>query len=155
MAAEHHVELAGDPFHSLELLSREASSWGATWRRDGQQRGRLALPVLAGLRRGWVEGEVTIEAAGGGSRLTFRVEKSDYRLQTASVGVLAVAALGALVVVFGPFVPALHAAVPLGILLSVGAWLVIVARLRNSGPEEFLEGLAEADAAPAADAAPE
>ena len=151
MPAEHRVELEGDPSRSLDLLSREATSWGARWRRDGQRGGRLALPVLAGLRRGWVEGEVTVEPAGGGSRLTFRIDKSDYRLQAMSVAVLLVAALGALVVVFGPFVPALRPAVPLGILLSVGAWLFIVAGLRNSGPEEFLEGLAAQAAAPDAE----
>lgn len=154
-AAEHRVELAGDPTHSLDLLDREAASWGAAWQRDGQRGGRLSLPVLAGLRRGWVEGEVTVEPAGDGSRLTFRVDKSDYHLQAMSVAVLLVAALGALVVLVGPFVAALRPAVPAGILLAVGAWLFIVAGLRNSGPEEFLEGLAAAAAAPEAAAAGE
>jgi len=146
-AAEHRVELAADPDRGLELLAREAASWGATWQRGGQQDGRLALPVLAGLRRGWVEGEVTVEPAGAGSRLTFRIDKNDYRLQAMSVAVLLVAALGALVVLVGPFVAALRPAVPAGILLAVGAWLFIVAGLRNSGPEEFLEGVAAAAAA--------
>jgi len=154
MTAEHQVELAEDPDASLELVSREATSWGAAWRRDGRRGGRLTLPVLAGLRRGRVEGEVIVEPAGAGSRLTFRIDKSDYRLQGMSVAVLLVAALGALAVVVGPFVPALRPAVPLGILLSVGAWLFIVAGLRNSGPEEFLEGLAAASP-PVADAAEE
>lgn len=155
MPAEHQVELTRDPHGSLELLSREATSWGARWQRDGLG-GRLTLPVLAGLRRGWVEGEVTVEPAGGGSRLVFRIDRSDYRLQTLSVAVLVVAAAGALVFVFAPFVPALRPAVPLGILLSVAAWLFIVAGLRNSGPEEFLETLAlEAGEPPEAEAAAE
>ena len=52
------------------------------------------------------------------------------------------AALGALATIFVWWVPALLPVVPLGILLSLAAWFFIIARLRNSGPEEFFEALA-------------
>lgn len=141
--SEHEVEIARDPARSLELLSQEALTWGARWRRDGQRGGHLELPVLAGLRRGWVEGPVTVARSPAGSRLTFRVEKSRYRIEVLSVLILAAAGAGALVFLVGPFVPALRPVMPVGFLLTVAAWLFIVARLRNSGPEEFLEWLAE------------
>lgn len=139
--SEHHVDLTRDPSGSLDLLSEEATSWGGSWRREGQG-GRLELPVLAGLRRGRVEGRITVAHTGAGSRLTFRVEKSRYRLEKTSVAVLAVAAFGALLFLLAPFVPRLLPAMPLGFLLTVAAWLFIVAGLRNSGPEEFFESLA-------------
>ena len=140
---EHHIELARDPAGSLELISREAASWGAEWSRESPDGGRLQLPVLAGLRHGWVEGPVTVEPAEAGSRLTFTIEKSVYFLQRTSVAVLAFAALGALALLVAPFVPALWPLMPIAFMLAIGAWLFIVARLRNSGPEEFLETLAQ------------
>ncbi len=139
--SEHHVDLARDPSSSLDLLSAEASSWGGRWSRDGLG-GRLELPVLAGLRRGRIEGRITVVPSGAGSRLTFRVESSRYRLEKMSVAVLAVAAFGALVLLVAPFVPRLLPAMPLGFLVTVAAWLFIVAGLKNSGPEEFFESLA-------------
>jgi hypothetical protein len=141
--SEHEIELAHDPARCLELLSEGAPTWGAEWRRDGRQGGRLGLPVLAGLRRGWVEGPVTVARSEAGSRLTFRVEEERYHLETLSVLILATAGVGALVFLVAPFVPALRPAMPAGFILTVAAWLFIVARLRNSGPEEFFAWLAE------------
>lgn len=139
----HEIEIADDPSRSLELLSRRASSWGAHWRPDGKRAGHLELPVLAGLRRGWVEGPVTVARSKAGSRLTFRVERSVYRLETLSVVILATAGAGALVFLIAPFVPAMRPMMPVGFILTIAAWLFIVARLRNSGPDEFFEWLAE------------
>ncbi len=146
--SQHRIVLARDPSGSLELISREAASWGGGWSRESPTGGRLELPVLAGLRHGWVEGPVSVEPVAAerseaGSRLTFTVEKSAYRLQRTSVTVLAFAALGALVLVVAPFVRPLWPVMPIAFMLAIGAWLFIVARLRNSGPEEFLETLAQ------------
>ena len=140
---EMAVELDHDPVEALRRVAHAASDWGAKWTREGAVEGRLELPVLAGLRRGWVEGRVTAEAKGEGSRLVFCQEGSQYRLETVSVVFLMLGALGTLVVLVAPLVPALWPALPPGVLLAVAAWLFIVARLRNSGPEEFFGSLSE------------
>jgi hypothetical protein len=145
---EHVLELDEKPRDALRLLAEAAEDWGGAWQpRLGG--GRLRLPVMAGLRRGWVAGEVTVEEGGdgSGSRLRLRVEESAYRVDRASVAVLVLAAGGALVMVLLPLFPQLIRLVPVGIVLAVGAWLFIVARLRNSGPEEFFQDLAERSAA--------
>ncbi len=138
---EHRIELAEDPAGCLRLLARAAEDWGGRWQPEDGDGGRLELPVVAGVHRGWAVGRVRVEAVGEGSRLTFRVEERLYAVQTATVTVLVLAAGGALTTVVAPFVPALWPLVPLGIMVSVGAWFFIT-RLRNSGPEEFLETLA-------------
>ncbi|MEM7582619.1 MAG: hypothetical protein AAF560_04505 [Acidobacteriota bacterium] len=137
---EHQLDLAEDPITALNLVAMAADDWGGLWQ-PGKGGGRLGLPVIAGLRRGWVAGELTVEEAGEGSRLTFQVDKSEYRVQRPAALTLALAALGALVTVIAPFVPALWGLVPIGILMSIAAWFLVIARLRNSGPEEFFEDL--------------
>ena len=49
------------------------------------------------------------------------------------------AALGGLVTVLWPLVPALQPLLPAGLVFAVGAWFLIVTRLQNRGVEEFLE----------------
>ncbi len=148
MNAEHHVELDCEPEAAYARVAREAESWGGEWHRDGAG-GRLQLPVVAGLRYGWVAGRLWVESRdAAGSRLVFRVEESGYRVQTASAVVLVIAALGALTFIVAPFVPVLWPLVPLGFMLALGAWLFIVSHLRNSGPEEFLEAVARVAAHP-------
>jgi hypothetical protein len=48
-------------------------------------------------------------------------------------------ALGCAGVVLWPFFPRLLPLAPVGFLMAVATWLMVVARLRNSGIEEFLE----------------
>ena len=139
---EHSLELAEDPVTSLNLVAMAAEGWGGLWQADGQRGGRLGLPVMAGLRRGWVAGELTVEPAGDGSRLTYKIDKSEYKVQRAPFMMLVVAALGAVVITIAPLFPVLLRLVPLGIVLCLIAWFFVVARLRNSGPEEFFEDLA-------------
>ncbi len=142
---EHVIELPGRPRAVLGLVARTADDWGGTWQPRGETGGRLGLPVTAGLRRGWVAGELEVEAAAdaSGTRLRLRLDAGEYRVEQASVAVLVLAAAGALLPIFVPFYPALMRLVPLGLLLALGAWFFIVARLRNSGPEEFFHDLAE------------
>lgn len=139
---EHSLELPEDPVTSLNLVAMAADAWGGMWQAEGRGGGRLGLPVIAGLRRGWVAGQLTVEANGDGSRLTYRVDKSEYRVQKSAALILLVAAFGAGVTVIAPLFPALLSLVPLGIVMSLIAWFFVVARLRNSGPEEFFEDLA-------------
>jgi len=98
--------------------------------------------VIAGLRRGWVAGQLTVERAGDGSRLTYRVDQGEYKVQKSAAVILLVAALGAAVTIVAPLFPALLRLVPISIVLCLMAWFFVVARLRNSGPEEFFEDLA-------------
>ncbi len=140
---EHRLELPEDPVTSLNLVAMAADSWGGLWQAEGKGGGRLGLPVMAGLRRGWVAGQLTVEPGGDGSRLTYLVDKGEYKVQKASVFMLLLAACGALVTIVAPLVPSLWRLVPLGLVLCLAAWLLVVSRLRNSGPEEFFEDLAQ------------
>ena len=144
---EHSLELPEDPRAVLRWVARAADDWGGAWQPRSERAGRLGLPVEAGVRRGWVAGEVEVEATDEGSTLRWRLDKSEYRVDQATVAVLVLAAGGALVTILLPFFPRLIRLVPVGILLALGAWLFIVSRLRNSGPEEFLQDLAERSAA--------
>jgi len=142
MNNEYTVDLDAPPQDSLELLAATAEDWGGGWESDGPQSGRLAIPVLAGLRRGFVVGRVDVEAAGEGSRLRFQPEESHYHVQKPAVVILLLAAFGGLLTIAGLFVPSLLPLVPVGALLAVASWLVVVVRLRNTGPEEFFQTLA-------------
>lgn len=139
---EHSLELPENPVTSLNLVAMAAEDWGGLWQAEGPSGGRLGLPVIAGLRRGWVAGQLTVEPAGDGSRLTYRIDKSDYQVQKAAALTLFVAGLGAITIIIAPLFPALFRLVPIGIVLSLMAWFFVIARLRNSGPEEFFEDLA-------------
>lgn len=144
------IEIFESVSDALEKLAVAADSWGGSWQltssSEQQAEGILALPVLAGLRRGWVEGTVTLQAIGSQSdscRLSFEVTDSSYWLERFSVAMLCLGAAGALTTVVGPLIPALWPFLPIGVLLALAAWLFIVARLKNSGPEEFFDLLVE------------
>lgn len=122
-------------------MERAAEVWGAEWSRQG---GRLALPVSAGLRSGRVEARLWTEPAAAGSVLVLRVEQTAYRLRTNAVVVLGIAAAGALTTVVWPLFPRLLPLVPLGLVLAVGAWFLVITRLATSGPEDFLEVVRQA-----------
>lgn len=134
-----HADLAMEPAQALRRIAEAAEAWGAGWKPEGVSGGRLVLPVLAGLRRGWLGGEVSVDRQGEGTRVSFRPEESSYRIDRPAFVTLLIAAVGALITVLAPFVPRFWPLVPIGILLGLGAWLFIVARLRNSGPEEFFD----------------
>jgi hypothetical protein len=141
------------PSAALAAATRAASDWGAelTAAATPGGAGRLRLPVTVGLRRGWMEGELVAEElssdTGGtgdssdihGSRLSFRVERSGYSVPAGPVAFLILGALGGLTLVVWPLYPPLLRLAPLGVVLALGAWFVVLSRLRVSGPEEFLE----------------
>ena len=140
------AELPIDRATSLTLVARLAEDWNGRWIPESRRAGRLGLPVLAGVRHGWVEGRLTIESGEGdpdGSILLYHVDKSEYRVRKRVVALLLFSAWAALVVLFFPFFPRLAALLPVCLMILVGAWLFIVGALRNSGPEEFFEMLEE------------
>ena len=137
------IELDESPVAALNLVARQAELWGADWETVDAESGKIGLPVTAGLRHGWIEGTVRVESDGPGrSRITFEPEHADYRADRGSVMILSAAAFGCLLTLVAMFFPKLLPLMPVGILLAIGGYLVVIARLRNSGPEEFFEAIA-------------
>jgi hypothetical protein len=128
---------------ALATVGAAAEAWGGTWEpRDGG--GLLHLPVQAGLRHGVLEVGVTATGLpAGGVELAFGVQDAAWRIHRTGVGLLVLAALGALAMVLWPFVPALSPLAPMGVVLGVAAWLVVLSRLRHHGLAELAEDVAE------------
>ena len=143
---EYRVELDEHPAAALDLLARSAENWGALWQEEEGHRGRLGMPVSAGIRQGWVAGPVearALDSEPGRCRLIFTTEVGEYRVDRAAVMVLLIAGFAGILTLLAPFFPKLWPFVPLGFVLGLAAWLMVVARLRNSGPEDFLRSLAD------------
>lgn len=121
---------------ALAAVARAAELWSADWDPEAHT---LALPALAGMRRGVVRGVLLSEETDGGTRLRFAVEAAEWRLQTAAVVILLFSALGAVFTVVWPFFPVLLPVAPFGALLALGGWFLVISRLQTSGPDEFLE----------------
>jgi hypothetical protein len=147
--AEYTRDFDGTPEAARRALRRAAEDWGASLDPATAGAGdiddvddiddiELTLPVVAGLRRGILVGRVRTPAAAAGCRLVLRVERADLRVQKPAVVVLAIAAAGGVAAFLWPFFPQILPVVPLALVLAVAGWLLVVARLRSSGPEDFL-----------------
>ena len=134
------VELALAPAEAARAIAATAEPWGAEWT-PHEGGGRLALPVVFGLRRGWLVGELTIAPSGSGSRVAWRQLESHLEVHRSSVAVLSMAAVPLLGVLGWPLWPPLLAFAPLAAVLGLLAWWLVVSRLRSSGPEDFLAAL--------------
>lgn len=135
---EYRFETMHGPAEVLRRVGETAEQWVGEWQpAPGSEGGRLGLPVTAGLKRGWLAGELEVVEQGRGSRLLFKVDRGELRADRASVLVLSVGAAGGLVTIVAPFFPALWPLVPIGLLLGFSAWFMVVARLRTAGPAEF------------------
>lgn len=137
----------------LERLEALAEIWGGRFEAGGARRGRLTLPVRAGVRHGVVEGSVSLDGTQDASNIRFDVERRFFRVQYTAFVFLLLGALGGLLTLLVPWMPHLLPLLPIGVILAVGAWLFIVARLTNSGPEEFFAELARWQPAEDGDAA--
>lgn len=140
------IEIAEPPEKVLERLSKLAEEWDAAWQWEGPRRGRLGLPLLAGVRRGWVAGPIEAVALGAdeaSTRLVYTVDAESIEIDRATVGVLTISGAFGLLTMIAPFFEVLWPLLPVSIVIALAAWFFVVARLRNSGPEEFLERLAE------------
>jgi hypothetical protein len=136
----------GDTKLVLRAVERAAEDWGAGWQ-AGIAGGRLELPVSAGLRHGRMSARIDLEGSSAGrssgdegprTRVVLRPERAEYHLWTPAVVILVVAVAGALLTVILPFFPKLLPLAPIGAILGLSAWFLIVTRLQNRGPEEFL-----------------
>lgn len=142
---EHQIDLAAPPREALSAVAAAAERWGAAWR-PGIDGGRLDLPVTAGVRRGVLSGELSVEPSASGSRLVLRVDESRYRVHWQAVLVLLFGAAGGIATLLWPFFPALLVFAPLGAVLAFAAWFMVASRLRSSGPEDFLSVVADGEA---------
>jgi hypothetical protein len=52
--------------------------------------------------------------------------------------ILLLASAGGLLCLIWPFFPRLLQIAPFGAILALGGWFLVIARLRTSGPDEFL-----------------
>jgi len=146
---EHHtLDLDVAPGAALVALGETAEAWGAEWERQGQG-GKLVLPVLAGLRRGYLLAKVTVDEKRGdraGAHIDLTVEKAELHIHRQAVAILLVAATASIATVLWPFFPALLPLAAPATVIALGAWFLIVSRLKTSGPEDFLKAV-EATAA--------
>lgn len=136
------IELAVPPEVARTGVDRAAEAWGADWR-PGINGGRLHLPIAAGIRRGSVQGELRIEAAGRGSRLRFLPAEAVYEVQTGAVIILLLAAAGGVMTVVWPFFPDLLPLAPLGALIALSGWFLVISRLTTNTPDDFLRLVSE------------
>ena len=139
---DYRVDLGCAPAEALAAVGKAAEAWGADWER-GIEGGRIGLPIAAGIRRGLARGEVRVERAGAGSTVSFRADDTVFYVQTAAVGILVLAAAGGVLTVIWPFVPALLPLAPLGGIVALSGWFLVVSRLTTSTPDDFLRLVAE------------
>ena len=136
--SSHEQQIPQQPEVVLEAISEAAEMWGAVWRpEDGS--GLLRLPVVQGLRHGAVMGNLRIEPVGAGTFLRFDIERTSFVLNKSALAILLLGGLGGLTVALWPLSPTILQLAPLGAVLALVAWLLVVSRLRNSTPEDFFE----------------
>ena len=146
---EHRVRTPHAPEVALGRARAAAEAWGATVSpSDGGL--RIELPAQAGVRSGVLRGLLTVTRTGGGSLVTFRIDESRWAVHRPAVVILAFGAVGALATIVWPLWPPLLAFAPVAVVLAIAAWLLVVARLRSSGAEEYLRLVAEPEEPPEA-----
>lgn len=138
---QRHVQADRDS--AIAALDEAAELWNAAWEASPTG-GRLHLPVLAGIRRGRVLSDVEVVEDATGCTIHLRSQSTDYHVNRPALVLLVMGAVGGLVTVIVPLAPEqLIQFLPLGIVMMIGAWLLVASRLRYDGPKEFLEVVAE------------
>ena len=145
--SQHRVALEATPEAALELLATAADLWGASWQASSSG-GTLHLPVVRGLWRGVEQCRVDVSCGKSGSAIELTVEESRHSVNRSAVVVLLFGGMGGLIVAFWPFFPGLMPLLPVAVVLAVAAWLLVVARLRSSSPEDFLKLVTEIENSP-------
>lgn len=143
---EHRLDVDCPPPETLAAVGRAAEAWGADYER-GLDGGRIELPVAAGIRHGVARGQVRVRRSGSGSSILFHTEETVFWVHTAAVALLVMAAGGGLLTVIWPFFPALLPLAPLGGIVALAGWFLVVSRLTTSTPDDFLRLAAELAAA--------
>lgn len=140
------ADFDASPATVSEAVAAATESWGGIWQPDATG-GRLTLPIVQGLRHGVVHGRIAITPNGVRTHLDLAIEEASYRLNRSATFVLVLGALGGLSVVLWPLSPKILQLAPVGVVLALAAWLLVVSRLRNSGADDFLELVADLAAA--------
>ncbi len=145
--SDHAIELQVEPAGALAAVKEAAELWGAGWE-PGVAGGRLALPVVRGVRRGVLRGRLSVRGEGrrgetGRTTLAFEIEEEHQRVNRPAVVVLALGGIGGLLVTLWPFHPPLLAFAPVAVVFAFAAWLLVASRLRTSGPDDFLRLVGE------------
>jgi hypothetical protein len=149
---ELSAEIGRAPLWVFEKMVELADRWGGSF---DARKGRLELPVTAGLRYGRVVAEVEALARRDGAKLRVKVVESHYQVDRGSTFALAVAAVAAIASLVLPFFPHFWPLLPPALIIAVAGWLFIVARLRTSGVEDFLAELSNLAGEPPAGAPPD
>ncbi|MDX1997647.1 MAG: hypothetical protein SF066_07985 [Thermoanaerobaculia bacterium] len=139
MSASTIRRLEASPDEALRAVARAAEAWGADFEAQGAG-GRLELPVNAGLRHGRLAGTVRAVALGeAATELGFTVEREEFKLPRVLVGLLLCGALGAVTALGWPFVPGLGKLAPMGALIALAVWFLVLAKARYVGVEVFFD----------------
>lgn len=136
-ATEHRRELEAGVEETWAAIGAAAEQWGAELERE-EGTATLSLPVAAGLRHGLASARIEVDGTRARSTLTLSLVEAHYRLHKTGFAMLSLSGAGALITVICPFFPALLPFLPVGILLAVSGWLLVVARLRMSGLDDFV-----------------
>ncbi len=133
------AEVAGDAAEVFATLREVSEAWGGVVHGDGLEGpAALEIPVVAGLRRGRLRALLSGRSDGEHTTVHLEIDRLDLRLNVSAVAILLLSAAGGLASVLWPWFPTLLPAVPLGLVLAVGGWLLVAGRLRSSGVDEFL-----------------
>ena len=141
-------EVGRAPLWVFARLEELAENWGGSFE---AKKGRLELPVQAGLRSGVVIAEVEALVSREGSKLRIKILEEHYLLDRVATGSLGIAAVAAIATLVLPFFPRAWVLLPPALVIAIASWLFIVARLKSRGLEDFLDELAK----PATDPDPE
>lgn len=150
-----HHRLDARPSEVRKVLPRALDLCSARWQPAAKEdvpaeaawAGRLHLPVSAGLRHGELAGHLVATGDDGGCDLRLDVEHSHYQVHRPALMLLLTAGLGAVILLLAPilmiFWPQFLNAVPLGIILALGGWFLVVSRLRTFQADDFLKLIAD------------
>ncbi|MBZ0111720.1 MAG: hypothetical protein K8J08_04600 [Thermoanaerobaculia bacterium] len=122
-----------------QAVDEAADAWHGSFDSGAED---LVIAVRAGVRSGRLRARLTLAGDDRACHLSLTPRGTQYQLQTAVVMLLLISALASLPLMLWPFVPRLLPMLPIALVLSVGGWFLVVARLQNHGPEEFLETVA-------------
>lgn len=145
-------EIGRAPLWVFTRLEELAENWGGSFE---AKKGRLELPLQAGLRSGVVLAEVEALVSREGSKLRIKILEEHYLLDRVATGSLGIAAVAAIATLVLPFFPRAWVLLPPALVIAIASWLFIVARLKSRGLEDFLEELAKAATEPDPELSPE
>lgn len=151
MSGPEHLDSGLEAFPGAEAttirraLDETAEKWGSEIASRQEARLEFTLPLAAGLRLGAARLRVMVPAAGG--KLEWEVVSTEYRTHRAAVMVLLLGALGGLALGAWPFFPGLLPLAPVGLVLLIAAWLLVSARVKYRGVEQFWTEVGEEIAA--------